>query len=106
MSLRLLSQGRAEKVRERVAGAKAEDTLVDQLLYTEFCDKVTIIDKACLSSINGSSEKRSFLEDMEDIQYLRDNLAHGNNYAATRDSAKQLCACVRRMDGWIRSLVD
>src|SRR2546425_6704136 len=40
----LLSQGRAEKVRENVARAKAEDTLADQLLYTEFCDKVTLID--------------------------------------------------------------
>ena len=104
--MRLLSQGRAEKVRERVARAKAEDTLVGQILYTEFCDKVTIIDEAWLCSNKGSSEKRSFLEDMEDIQNLRDNFAHANNYADTRDSAKQLCACVRRMEGWIRSLVD
>src|SRR5205809_4231918 len=55
----LLSQGRAEKVRENVARAKAEDTLVDRLLYTEFCDKVSIIDKAWISSVDGSPKKKS-----------------------------------------------
>jgi hypothetical protein len=102
----LLSQGRAEKVRENVARAKAEDTLVDRLLYTEFCDKVTIIDKAWISSVDGSPKKKSFQKDMQDIQNLRDNLAHANDYAATRDAARSVCECVRKMDGWIRSLAE
>lgn len=102
----LLSQGRADKVCEKVGRAKAEDTLVDQLLYAEFCDKVTIIDKSWNFSVNTPSDKQSFQKDMKDIQNLRDNLAHANNYASTRDSAKQLCACVRRMDYWIRLLID
>jgi hypothetical protein len=102
----LLSQGRAEKVRENVARAKAEDTLVDRLLYTEFCDKVTIIDKAWISSVDGSPKKKSFQKDMQDIQNLRDNLAHANDYAATRDAARSVCECVREMDGWIRSLAE
>lgn len=104
--MRLLSQGRAQKVREKVKRAKADDTLVDQLLYTEFCDKVTIINQAWPSSVTGSLDKQSFQQNMKDIQSLRDNLAHVNNYAATRDLAKQLCACVRRMDDWISAMVD
>ena len=104
--MQLLSLGRAEKVREKVVLAKAEDTLVDQLLYTEFCDKVTILEKSWISSANASSDEQSFQKDMKDIQNLRDNLAHANNYAATQASAKQVCACVRRMDVWIGSLVN
>jgi hypothetical protein len=102
----LLSQGRAERVRENVARAKAEDTLVDRLLYTEFCDKVTIIDKAWPSLGHPSPEKRLFQKDMKDIQNLRDNLAHANDYAATRDAARHVCECVRRIDSWIRSLAE
>jgi hypothetical protein len=102
----LLSQGRAEKVRENVARAKAEDTLVDRLLYTEFCDKVTIIDRAWPSRLYPLPEKRVFQKDMKDIQTLRDNLAHANDYAATRDAARRVCECVRRMDFWIRSLTE
>lgn len=102
--IELLSPGRAEKVRENVARAKAEDTLVDRLLYTEFCDKVTIIDKTWPSSGNASLEKKSFLKDMKDVQNLRDNLAHANDYAATRDAARHVCECVREMDAWIKSL--
>ncbi|MBS0184609.1 MAG: hypothetical protein JSS39_19645 [Nitrospira sp.] len=103
--MRLLSQGRAEKVRKKVEQAQKEDTLIDQLLYTEFCDKLTIINEAWRSSANESSDKRSFQTDMKNIQDLRDNLAHANNYAGTRKSAKQVCACVRKMDDWIRWLV-
>lgn len=99
--MEVLSQRRAEKVREKVLRARAEDTLVDQLLYTEFCDKVTIIDEALLSL----TTKQSFRNDLKEIQSLRDNLAHANNFAATRESAKALCACVRRMDHWITFLI-
>ena len=102
----LLSQGRAGKIREKVARAKTEDTLVDQLLYTELCDKVTILEKEWPSSGNGSSQKGLFQKDMKDIQNLRDRLAHANDYAATRDAARNLCDCVRKMDGWIKSLAE
>lgn len=104
--MRLLSQGRAEKARKNIASAKSEDTLVDRLLYTEFCDKVTIIEKAKIVLGDGSVKKGRFQRDMKDIQNLRDNLAHANDYAATRDAAKNVCECVRKMDGWISSLAE
>ena len=104
--MRLLSERRAEKVRENIARARAADTLVDRLLYTEFCDKVTILDKSGLSSVEGSSTKRPFQQDMKDIQKLRDNLAHANDYADTREAARNVCECVRKMDDWIESLAE
>src|SRR5262245_47875031 len=50
--------------------------------------------------------ERSFQKDMKDIQNLRDNLAHANDYAATRDAARSVCECVRNIDGWIRFLAE
>lgn len=102
--MNLLSKGRAEKVQKKVADAELADTLVDQLLYTEFCDKVTIIAKSWPSSAEGSPENKRFQRDMKNLQDLRDNLAHANDYAATRDAAKGVCECVRKMDDWIKSL--
>ena len=43
---------------------------------------------------------------MKRIQNLRDNLAHANDYAAARDAARNVCECVRKMDGWISSLAE
>jgi hypothetical protein len=101
----LLSPGRAEKVQQKVAKAKVEDTLVDWLLYTEFCDKVKIIAKDWPFQSELAKSKTSFSNDMDDIQKLRNNLAHANDYAATRDAARHVCECVRKMDDWISSLV-
>lgn len=101
-----LSQGRAQKVQQKIASATSEDTLVDQILYTQFCDKVTIISKAGICSSNEASNRTSFGKDMKDIENLRNNLAHANDYAATRDTARHVCECVRKMDEWIRFLAE
>jgi hypothetical protein len=74
--------------------------LVEALLYTEFCDKVTIIGK----SPSFPWSKRSFDHDLGKVQSLRDDLAHANNYAATRAAAGQVCETVRLMDRWIEKL--
>ena len=101
----LLSQGRAEKVQQNVAKAKLEDTLVDWLLYTEFYDKVKIIAKDWPFQSELVKSKASFSDDMDDIQKLRDNLAHANDYAASWDAARHVCECVRKMDDWISALI-
>jgi hypothetical protein len=95
-----LSSKRRSEVRAKAAAAKVEDTFVDELLYTEFCDKVTIIRKK--PDFPGS--RRAFDNDLRKIQSLRDNLAHANNYAATRDDAADVCETVRLMDRWIEWL--
>jgi hypothetical protein len=59
------------------------DGLVDVVLYTQFADKMTII----RISPRFSFEKNSFKRDFQQIQSLRDNLAHANNYAACSEAA-------------------
>jgi len=100
--LRLLSAGRTEKVRGNVARARSEDTTVEWLLYTQFWDKVTIAAKV-MTPPAGWPEG-PFLKDMNAIQSLRNDLAHANDYAATREAARNVCGYVRAMDEWIRYL--
>lgn len=102
----LLSDGRAQKVRDQIAKAKEDDTFVDKLLYTQFCDKYTIICKKWEVMSALPQDRKEFQSDMECIQDLRDRLAHANEFAATRESARQLCNRVRRMDHWMRVLAS
>lgn len=104
--LGLLSDGRAQKVCDQIATAKEDDTFVDRLLYTQFCDKCTIICKKWEITNAIPQDKKEFLSDMENIQDLRDRLAHANDYAVTRESARQLCISVRKMDHWMRVLTS
>jgi hypothetical protein len=95
-----LSMERKSKVREKASVGKSEDTFVGAVLYTEFCDKVTIVRK----SSNFRWSKTSFERDLDKVQSLRDDLAHANNYAASREAARQVCETVRLMDQWIEKL--
>ena len=95
-----LSAQRKCKVQKDAAEAKIEDTFVDTLLYTQFCDKVTIVRK----SPDFSWSKTSFDADLGKVQSLRDDLAHANDYAATRGAAGHVCETVRLMDQWIDRL--
>ena len=95
-----LSTERKSKVSTKAAEAKSKDTFVEVLLYTEFCDKVTIVRK----SPNFSWSKTSFEDDLGKVQSLRDDLAHANDYAATREAAGHVCETVRLMDQWIDRL--
>jgi hypothetical protein len=99
-----LSDGRAGGVHEKVAAAKQENTSVDPLLYTEFCDKVTLIAEDWPLPKDGALRKPVFKRDMHGIEDLRNNLAHANDFAATREAARRLCERVRRLDLWTMSL--
>jgi hypothetical protein len=95
-----LSSKRKCNVHKRAAAAKSENTFVDMLLYTEFCDKVTIVRK----HPNFPWSKTSFEEDLSKVQSLQDGLAHANDYAGTREAASDVCKTVRLMDQWIDRL--
>jgi hypothetical protein len=95
-----LSPERQCKARNKVAEAKSQDTFVDTLLFTEFCDKVTIIRK----SPDFRWSKTGFESELAQVQSLRNDLAHANDYAPTRDAAIQVCEIVRSMDRWIEWL--
>jgi hypothetical protein len=92
-----LSEGRQENLRKEVDKSRKGDAFVDELLFTQFADKVTIIKKSALMLAN----KNQFKKDLRRVQNLRDALAHANNYAASRDEAIEVCTTVRIMDEWI-----
>jgi hypothetical protein len=95
-----LSPGRQEKIQLEIARSKAEDSLVDYLLFTQFADKVTII----RGDDRFVGNKNDFSEQMRSVQSLRDNLAHANEFASTRAAAVGVCATVRIIDRWISQL--
>ena len=95
-----LSPNRQAKVRDKVAEAKVQDVFVEMLLLTEFGDKVTLIKKRpdfCWG-------KGAFEGELNQVQSLRNNLAHANDYAATREAAKRTCETVRLAETWIGRL--
>lgn len=96
----LLSQGRQDKLRSEIAKAKSEDTYIDALHYTQFADKITIIKN--LPTLPGA--KSSFERDLGQVRSLRDSLAHANDFAATRDDAKNVCKTSRLIDHWIGAI--
>jgi hypothetical protein len=95
-----LPEGRQAKLHDKIGKAKSQDAYIEQLLFTEFCDKVTIIKK----SPDFCWERKAFEHDLARIQSLRDNLAHANDYAATRSAASRVCETVRLTDTWIERL--
>ena len=92
-----LSQLRRTKLEEAVREAKEKDNWIEDLLLTQFADKVQIIKKS--HSFNGS--KGSFERTMKEIQVLRDGLAHANEYAYSRTVAAAVCETVRKIEAQI-----
>jgi hypothetical protein len=95
-----LSEGRLAGVLNKRVEAMTADTQVDDLLFTQFDDKITIIRKS--SRFAGS--KSAFKSEMKEARDLRDKLAHANDYATTRDAAAKVCDTVRKIEQWIEHL--
>ncbi len=95
-----LSDPRKEETYRCAEGAKIHNAFVDMLLCTQFCDKVTMVKK----HKDFTWSKREFEVDLKEIQKLRDNVAHANDYGATSAMAEQTCKTVRLMDKWIDRL--
>lgn len=97
-----LSDNRQLKLHEQMADAKSKDAYVEALLFTQFGDKITILKKRPNSPFDTGDFKR----DLNRIQALRDDLAHANEYAASRNDACYVCETVRLMDTWIERLAS
>lgn len=97
--LALVKPKRKKKLDDEIAKVQAADAFVDALLMTQFCDKATILRKVSLPVSN-----KRLRYDMEQIQKLRDALAHANEYATTRDQAGSVCHTVRLIDEWLEIL--
>jgi hypothetical protein len=95
--LQRLSEQRRQMVRDEIDRSLRSDTFVDELLFTQFVDKVMIIKKSAVMS----SRRGQFKNDLSRVRNLRDALPHANDYAANRDAAREVCEIVRIMDSWI-----
>lgn len=101
--MKRLSPNRQSLTRNKIKRSTDDDAIVENLLFTEFGDKVKIIRKSPLSE----GSKTAFENEMQRVQkYLRDPLAHANDYAATPTAAKQVCQIVRSIDKWVRWLAE
>jgi hypothetical protein len=95
-----LSENRRAQLDALVAKAHDQDTWVDDLLFTQFKDKVTILKK----SPRFSFAKSAFEKQLHNAATLRDKLAHANAYAESRADAERVCATVRDIEAWIGRL--
>lgn len=88
-----LSNARREKIAGEIAKSHHDDGFVDNLLFTQFCDKADILVK----KLPLPTSKRELRQKLREIQKLRDSLAHANQYAATPRHARRVCAIVRNL---------
>ena len=84
--LSLLKPGRQDKVRETIEKSHKTDSEVDALLYTQFCDKATIVQRCC--RLEGSKTL------LGRIERLRNKVAHANSYVTCRQDADKACRTV------------
>jgi len=95
--LKQLSPDRQKGIHDEIDASRRDDSFIDDLLFTQFSDKVTIIKKSALISSN----KNQFKKELGRVRNLRNHLAHANDYAASRDAARSVCETVRIVDKWI-----
>jgi hypothetical protein len=95
-----LPQHRRHKLQNELAKARANDALVDTLLFTQFADKANII---CMNK-RWKIRKEKFDREFARIHSLRNHLAHANDYAASPGAAAETCRTVRLIDEWIDHL--
>jgi hypothetical protein len=91
--LTLLSPGRQEKIQREIEKSRREDGFVNELLFTQFCDKKRIIAKG----FDLPFSNRDLQSQLDDLEKLRNNLAHANEYAATPDQARAVCMSLRNL---------
>lgn len=90
---RFLSDGRREKINEEIEQSHRGDGFVDELLFTQFCDKSEIL----LKGFQLPRSKTIIRGQLERIQELRDKLAHANDYASLPKQQRNVCAIVRSL---------
>ena len=81
-----LSPGRQHKLEQRIKEAEGADAFVDTLVLTQLKDKARIVvDRGLVPGISKTALRAQF----EDIEELRNMLAHANFYASDPDRAKK-----------------
>lgn len=76
----------------RIDAARKTSGIINELLFTEFCDKRDIIRKLVFA---GDPRRNEFEGKLKAIEKLRNDLAHANHYADTNEKAADVCGVVR-----------
>ncbi len=87
-----LTAHRRKKIKEKIDNSAKGDGFVEDLLFTQFCDKRDILIKS-----SPFLRKKKLRCQLKDIEKLRDRLAHANEYAATRKDAQKVCEIVQNL---------
>lgn len=83
----LLNSDRQGKVGEAMKASHESNSDIDALLYTQFCDKATILQKCYC--VEGTKRL------LGRIERLRNKVAHANNYVSRRHDADKACRTVK-----------
>lgn len=88
-----LKSDRRDKIVKEIDKSHEADGFIDELLFTQFCDKRDII----LNGFQLSKIKSVIERQLRRVQVLRDKLAHANDYASSPEQARNVCAVVRSL---------
>jgi hypothetical protein len=93
---------RHKRVEQEWQKLTADGLEIDRIAATQFADKRQILVKSGLIRCSRSQAER----ELGSIEELRNSLAHANNYASTRESARKTIAAVRLARRWIAALQE
>jgi hypothetical protein len=86
--LHLLAATRRQKIEEEKIKSNSENSFVDAILFTQFCDKREIL----IGHIP-DDRKESVEETLYRIEKLRNSVAHANEYASSPTQARKVWQC-------------
>ena len=96
-----LSDGRREKLTEKISEVRARDGYVSEIALTDFCDKACLVRKSALLD----RPPKDLKNDLNAIERLRNKVAHADAYADTPDRARKVCRTVRSLMSLKRDIV-
>jgi CBS domain-containing protein len=97
--LEFLSEGRRKKVTEKRDTLKGSRMELDLLEFTEFCDKRQIVKKI-------SSLGRDFIDETEDLEKLRDQIAHAATFISSDKDAREFALKIQNAEKWMAKLQE
>lgn len=97
-----VQQDARSKLENRIKKARKNNNEVDPLHMTLFSDKINII----LSLVSFSKKTDTLKNDLNELRDLRNKLAHANEYAADRRSARRICIVVQKAKSCIQQFHD
>lgn len=83
-----LSEGRRNKLQQKIAEFTKDRLDPDPLELTEFCDKRDLVKR-------WQKSKRQFVRDLEAIERLRNSVAHGGNYLGNQNEMDEFLTQIR-----------